>query len=163
MAINTTYNAIKTGKSSTVGLSIQTSASKGAETVQVDRKLAAKLIEAQRRMTDENGNRVVGGKGITTAEMKGLFTSVRDAGNNDGKARYVSSGESALLKMLDGARDDRFAVQVNLKNGPVAINLVGFSGKTSGAEGEFVDQRKALAADIARKNLFGTPVPSKAE
>lgn len=154
------FAAIKNGKSARVSLNVQFSAEEGPVKLQVDRKVAAKLIEAQRRMTDEGGNRVVGGTGITKNELAKIFTSTRDAGGNNGRPRYVTGngGEAALRKLLDTARDDRFAVRLNGQS----LELTGFSGKTTGAEGEFVKMTKALKTDIAMHNLFGTPVPSKA-
>ncbi len=162
------YLEVKYGPGNTATLNVQLADGRGAKSVKVDRALAAKIEEAQRRMTvtDAYGSkaRVIGGAGITVAEMQSLFDSVRDAGNNNGHARYISSGERALLQALDVARDDRFEVRIN----GVKIGLTGFSdgsggdGTTKGAEGEFLRQTKALRDDIAKHNLLGIPVPAKA-
>ncbi len=66
---------------------------------------------AQTRKTEKIEGReltVYGGDGITKDEMRSIFSSVRDLGSNGrGGYKVISKGESALLQMLDAARDDR--------------------------------------------------------
>ena len=164
--------AVYRGTSRTIPFTITSGGE--TKTVQVDRKLAQKIFEAQTRytVTNDDGSKssYYGGQGIVKDEMQSIFSSLRDIGSNGrGGYRVISESERVLLKMLDAARDDRFNTSFTDSDGyKVDVKLTGFGnraggdGTTAGAEGQFLAQMKALKVDIAKRNLFGTPIPSVA-
>jgi len=165
--------AIYRGTSRTVELTI--TARGATKTVQVDRKLAQQIYEAQKYMTKTDGytgekSRVEGGQGIVKDEMAAIFTSLRDIGGNGrGGYKVISASEKPLIDMLKGSLDDRFNTSFTDADGiKIDVKLTGYGnrtggdGTTAGAEGQFLAQMKALKVDIARRNLFGTPIPQVA-